>query len=179
MCLHALQPCHHFEHTRLALRIRNRRAVDKRNRRYARVPRNCQKLGAKPACRDRSRNSENSVFKGSRADVGADVGLVRRRGCGRGFCDLGAIGVGQKARVEGSTRVRFSRPPYSPFLLPGLGEMAFPARFRGQGSTELRRPSPRCTRALMRALGRSRWLNGPCRSLHSGCTDGTGCCRTS
>ena len=34
--------------------------------------------------------------------------------------------------------------------------------------------SPRCTRALMRALDRSRWLNGLCRGLHRGCTDGTG-----
>ena len=51
----------------------------------------------------------NSVFKGSRADVGADVGLVPgRRGCGRGFRVLGAI---QKIRVEGFTRVRFLRPP--------------------------------------------------------------------
>ena len=36
------------------------------------------------------------------ADVGADVGLVPgRRGCGRGFCVWGAIGVGQKTTVEG------------------------------------------------------------------------------
>jgi hypothetical protein len=50
--------------------------------------------------------------KGSRADVGADVGPIPgRRGCGRGFCVLGAIGVGQKTRVEGFTRVRFLRPP--------------------------------------------------------------------
>jgi hypothetical protein len=32
----------------------------------------------------------------------------------------------------------------------------------------------RKSRALMRALGRSRWLNGLCRGLHRGCTDGTG-----
>ena len=32
----------------------------------------------------------------------------------------------------------------------------------------------RCTRAHIKALGRSRWLNGLCRCLHSGCTDGTG-----
>jgi hypothetical protein len=32
----------------------------------------------------------------------------------------------------------------------------------------------RCTRAHMKALGRSRWLNGLCRCLHSGCTNGTG-----
>jgi hypothetical protein len=32
----------------------------------------------------------------------------------------------------------------------------------------------RCTRALMKTLGRSRWLNGLCRCLHNGCTDGTG-----
>ena len=51
----------------------------------------------------------NSVFKGSRADVGADVGLVPvRRGCGRGF-GLGAIGVRQKTSVEGFARVRFSQ----------------------------------------------------------------------
>ncbi len=39
-----------------------------------------------------------------------------------------------------------------------------------------RRHGSRCTRALMKALGRSRlgWLNGLCRCLHSGCTDGTG-----
>ena len=34
--------------------------------------------------------------------------------------------------------------------------------------------SLRCTRAHMKALGRSRWLNGLCRCLHSGCTNGTG-----
>jgi hypothetical protein len=41
----------------------------------------------------------------------------------------------------------------------------------------LRQPrvlSLRCTRAHMKALGRSRWLNGLCRCLHSGCTNGTG-----
>ena len=60
----------------------------------------------------------NSVFKGSRADVGADVGPVPgRRGCGRGFCVLGAIGVGQKTRVEGFTRVRVSRRPCFAFLI--------------------------------------------------------------
>ena len=37
-----------------------------------------------------------------------------------------------------------------------------------------RRHGSRCTRALMKTLGRSRWLNGLCRCLHSGCTDGTG-----
>jgi hypothetical protein len=31
-----------------------------------------------------------------------------------------------------------------------------------------------CTRAHMKALGRSRWLNGLCRCLHSGYTNGTG-----
>ena len=44
----------------------------------------------------------------------------------------------------------------------------------GKHRRESRRHSPRCTRALMRALGRSRWLNGLCRGLHRGCTDGTG-----
>ena len=44
----------------------------------------------------------------------------------------------------------------------------------GKHCREARRHSPRCTRALMRALGRSRWLNGLCRGLHRGCTDGTG-----
>ena len=44
----------------------------------------------------------------------------------------------------------------------------------GKHRRESIRHSPRCTRALMRALGRSRWLNGLCRSLHRGCTDGTG-----
>ena len=34
--------------------------------------------------------------------------------------------------------------------------------------------SLRCTRAQMKALGRSRWLNGLCRCLHSGCANGTG-----
>jgi hypothetical protein len=43
----------------------------------------------------------------------------------------------------------------------------------GKHRREWRRHSPRCTRALMRAPGRSRWLNGPCRCLHRGCTDGT------
>ena len=56
----------------------------------------------------------------SRVDVGADVGFVF----------WASIGVGQKTSVEGFTRVRFSRPPSCfAFLLPG--EMAFPARFRG------------------------------------------------
>ena len=44
----------------------------------------------------------------------------------------------------------------------------------GKHRRESRRHSPRCTRALMRALGRSKWLNGLCRGLHRGCTDGTG-----
>ena len=44
----------------------------------------------------------------------------------------------------------------------------------GKHRREPRRHSPRCTRAHMRALGRSRWLNGLCRGLHRGCTDGTG-----
>jgi hypothetical protein len=44
----------------------------------------------------------------------------------------------------------------------------------GKHCQDLRRHLPRCTRALMRALGRSRWLNGLCRGLHRGCTDGTG-----
>ena len=52
----------------------------------------------------------------------ANKGSRRRCGCRRGARPgstwvfvLGAIGVGQKTRVEGFTRVRFSRPPYSPF----------------------------------------------------------------
>ena len=44
----------------------------------------------------------------------------------------------------------------------------------GKHCWESRRHSSRCTRALMRALGRSKWLNGLCRCLHSGCTDGSG-----
>ena len=44
----------------------------------------------------------------------------------------------------------------------------------GKHRRESRSHSPRCTRAVMRALGRSRWLNGLCRGLHRGCTDGTG-----
>ena len=44
----------------------------------------------------------------------------------------------------------------------------------GKQRRKPRKHSPRCTRALMRALGRSRWLNGLCRGLHRGCTDGTG-----
>ena len=44
----------------------------------------------------------------------------------------------------------------------------------GKHRRESRRHSPRCTRALMRALGRSRWPNGLCRCLHSGCADGSG-----
>ncbi len=43
-------------------------------------------------CRDRSRNSEIVYSKGSRADVGADVGLVPgRRGCRRGLSGLGSM----------------------------------------------------------------------------------------
>jgi hypothetical protein len=44
----------------------------------------------------------------------------------------------------------------------------------GKHRRESRRHSPRCTRALMRALGRSKWFNGLCRGLHRGCKDGTG-----
>ncbi len=44
----------------------------------------------------------------------------------------------------------------------------------GEHHRQPRRHGSRCTRALMRTLGRSRWLNGLCRCLHSGCTDGTG-----
>jgi hypothetical protein len=44
----------------------------------------------------------------------------------------------------------------------------------GKHRRKSRGHSPRCTRALMRALGRSRWLNGLCRGLHRGYTDGTG-----
>jgi hypothetical protein len=44
----------------------------------------------------------------------------------------------------------------------------------GKHHRQPRPPSLRCTRAQMKALGRSRWLNGLCRCLHSGCTNGTG-----
>ena len=44
----------------------------------------------------------------------------------------------------------------------------------GEHHRQPRRHGSRCTRALMKTLGRSRWLNGLCRCLHSGCTDGTG-----
>jgi hypothetical protein len=44
----------------------------------------------------------------------------------------------------------------------------------GEHHRQPRRHGSRCTRALMKAHGRSRWLNGLCRCLHSGCTDGTG-----
>ncbi len=44
----------------------------------------------------------------------------------------------------------------------------------GKHHRQPRRHGSRCTRALMKTLGRSRWLNGLCRCLHSGCTDGTG-----
>ena len=44
----------------------------------------------------------------------------------------------------------------------------------GEHHRQPRRHGFRCTRALMKTLGRSRWLNGLCRCLHSGCTDGTG-----
>jgi hypothetical protein len=44
----------------------------------------------------------------------------------------------------------------------------------GQQFRQPRALSLRCTRAHMKALGRSRWLNGLCRCLHSGCTKGTG-----
>ena len=44
----------------------------------------------------------------------------------------------------------------------------------GKHHRQPRAPSLRCTRAHMKALGRSRWLNGLCRCLHSGCTNGTG-----
>jgi hypothetical protein len=38
----------------------------------------------------------------------------------------------------------------------------------GKHRRELGRHSPRCTRALIRALGRSRWLNGLCRACIGG-----------
>jgi len=44
----------------------------------------------------------------------------------------------------------------------------------GKHLWQSRAPITRCTRAHMKALGRSRWLIGLCRCLHSGCTDGTG-----
>jgi hypothetical protein len=44
----------------------------------------------------------------------------------------------------------------------------------GRNYRHPRQHRSRCTRALMKTLGRSRWLNGLCRCLHSGCTDGTG-----
>jgi hypothetical protein len=44
----------------------------------------------------------------------------------------------------------------------------------GERHRQPRRHGSRCTRALMKSLGRSKWLNGLCRCLHSGCTDGTG-----
>ncbi len=46
----------------------------------------------------------------------------------------------------------------------------------GRHHQQPRQHPPRCTRALMKALrvGRSRWLNGLCRCLRSGCTNGTG-----
>ena len=44
----------------------------------------------------------------------------------------------------------------------------------GEHHRQPRRHGSRCTRALMKTLGRSKWLNGLCRCLHSGCTDGTG-----
>ena len=44
----------------------------------------------------------------------------------------------------------------------------------GRHSRHPQQHRSRCTRALMKTLGRSRWLNGLCRCLHSGCTDGTG-----
>ena len=44
----------------------------------------------------------------------------------------------------------------------------------GKHHRQPRAPSLRCTRAHMKALGRSRWLNSLCRCLHSGCTNGTG-----
>ena len=44
----------------------------------------------------------------------------------------------------------------------------------GEHHRQPRQHRSRCTRALMKTLGRSRWLNSLCRCLHSGCTDGTG-----
>ena len=58
----------------------------------------------------------NSVFKGSRADVGADVGLIPgRRGCGRGFCVLGAIRSRTKDPCGGLHPGSILTPPVSPF----------------------------------------------------------------
>jgi len=44
----------------------------------------------------------------------------------------------------------------------------------GRNYRHPRQHRSRCTRALMKTLDRSKWLNGLCRCLHSGCTDGTG-----
>ena len=68
-------------------------------------------------------------------------------------------------------RGRKTRHLPSSWQLPQLSatETVFGRRHR-----KCRRHSPRCTRALIKALGRSRWLNGLCRCLHSGCTDGSG-----
>ena len=44
----------------------------------------------------------------------------------------------------------------------------------GEHHRQPRRHGSRCTRALMKTLGRSKWLNGLCRCLPGGCTDGTG-----
>ena len=66
---------------------------------------------------DRSRNS-GLAYKGSRADVGADVGLVPgRRGCGRGFQGVwvGAIGVGQRPVGRASPGFDSHAAPVSPF----------------------------------------------------------------
>ena len=64
--------------------------------------------------------------------MGADVGPVPgRRGCGRGFCVLGAIRSRTKDPCGGlhpSSILTSPRPCFA-FLLPR--EMAFPARFRG------------------------------------------------
>ena len=46
----------------------------------------------------------------------------------------------------------------------------------GEHHRQPRRHGSRCTRALMKTLGRSKWLNGLCRCLPAsgGCTDRTG-----
>ena len=97
--------------------LRTKRRTDFHVSEVLKCPRNHNFINLDQQIRDRSRNSE-ITNKGSR----------RRCGCRRGarpgstwvrtwvLC-LGAIGVGQKTTVEGSTRVRVSRRPCFAFLI--------------------------------------------------------------
>ncbi len=72
---------------------------------------------------------------------------------------------------------RFHTPIENAIYLGGTSATRPSGIESGEHHRQPRRRGSRCTRALMRTLGRSRWLelsSDLCRCLHSGCTDGAG-----